>query len=130
MDGKPKHFCPSISPKRLKALVVGEAPSREDVEKQEPFSDRAGEELREMLEKVGAERQYTAFIHAVACMRKQPEKDPEMRKAIACCAPLFHLQMKVLQPLVNGTLAVGKWAAVALTGKEKAIGAVRGFYTP
>ena len=109
------------------ALVVLESPSREDAEKREPLVDRAGEALIEMLNQHGLELARLAIVHAVACIRPHPESDPDMRKAIACCKPLFDSATLGLREKVP-VLAVGKWAAMQLTGVEKAIGTIRGFY--
>ena len=98
---------------------------KEDVEQQNPLEDRAGQELRSAMAEAGVDLASAVVVHAVACMRKQPEADPEMRKALVCCRPLFD---SVFKKLSLPTLLVGKWAFTQAVGKEKAIGTVRGFY--
>lgn len=49
-----------------------------------------------------------------------------MRRAVECCRPAFFGQMKDL-PRDIPTLAMGKWAYFALTGKDKGVMNARGF---
>lgn len=127
VNGRPVNFVEASIPTKVAGLVVVEAPCKEEVEKRQWFADRAGEEFTAVAETTGIDLREMAIVPAVHCSRKQPEADPEMRQAMKCCRPLFEQEAK---GIVVPVLALGKWAAMAVTGKEKAIGSIRGFYQP
>jgi len=127
VKGKAKNFVMPRVQVAARGVVVLEAPSKEDVDQQAPLEDRAGGEFKQVMLEAGLQLDAMQYVHATACSRKQPEADPEMRKALECCKPLFAASLAHLEKSTP-VLAVGKWAAAQLTGKEKAIGSIRGFY--
>lgn len=108
-------------------MIVLEAPTREDVERGEALEDRAGDEFKNILRDAGIELNKMVVIHAVGCMQPRPERDADMRAALTACRKLF-LDISVKLPSSLPVLVVGKWAAMQLTGKKRAIGSIRGFY--
>lgn len=103
-------------------VVVGEAPGREEDRTGLPFVGPAGKLLDLLLLSVGIERG-SAYICNVLKCRPPRNRDP-MADEVATCAPYLHAQLDIIRPRV--LLAVGKFAAQWLSGREQSIGRLRG----
>lgn len=111
---------------RIQGLLVGETPGREESELGRPFAGGTGKELDDALHSVGLDRWRMGVVNATCCVPPSNKTEPMMRKAVAHCrGALLHQ----LQAVPEGTpvLALGKWAYVALTGKDKGVMNARGF---
>ncbi|MFW6206099.1 MAG: uracil-DNA glycosylase [Gemmatimonadota bacterium] len=103
-------------------VVVGEAPGREEDRTGLPFVGPAGKLLDLLLLSVGIERG-SAYICNVLKCRPPNNRDP-MADEVETCAPYLHAQLDLIAPRV--LLAVGKFAAQWLSGREDSIGRLRG----
>lgn len=128
VQGAPVQPVPAEGPKDAQAVLVGEAPNRDEAENGRPFTGPAGQVLDEELLKVGLLRHKLLAINAVAC-RPQKYDDALMRKAVACCASVFAAQLANV-PATAHFLAMGRWAVLALTGQERGVMGGRGFLRP
>lgn len=84
------------------------------------------QEMLRTLEEAGIPKDQLLVMNAYACMPKEPRRDVEERAAVACCRPLIRSYTDSL-PTETPTLLAGKWARLAMTGKEKGLFANRGF---
>ncbi len=106
---------------RLKILLVGEAPGREEDLTGRPFVGRAGRLLDRTLDEIGLSREEVFITSVVKC---RPEKNRTPRKVeIRACLPHLLKQIEVLNPSV--VVPLGNVALEALTGK-KGISKLRG----
>lgn len=103
-------------------VVVGEAPGRREDETGLPFVGPAGKLLDLLLLSVGIERG-SAYICNVLKCRPPKNRDP-MADEVETCAPYLHAQLDIIQP--RALLAVGKFAAQWLSGRESSVGRLRG----
>ncbi len=117
-----------VGPKHTPAglLVLGSGPTRDEVKAQEPLAGYAGKEMVAALEEAGIQKDLLLVANAYACTPKEPRQDKEERLAVACCRPLLTSYTSRLPP-ETPTLLAGKWALLALTGKEKGLFNSRGF---
>jgi hypothetical protein len=65
-------------------------------------------------------------INATCCQPPINKTDAMMRRAVQCCRPALLHQLAAIDP-ATPTLAMGKWAAYALTEKDKGMMSGRGF---
>jgi uracil-DNA glycosylase family 4 len=107
-------------------LVLGSGPTRDEVKAQEPLAGYAGKEMVATLEEAGIQKDLILVANAYACTPKEPRQDKEERLAVACCRPLLRHFVAAL-PATTPTLLAGKWARLAMTGKEKGLFSNRGF---
>lgn len=103
-------------------VVVGEAPGREEDRTGLPFVGPAGKLLDLLLLSVGFDRDSVYICNVIKC-RPPNNRDPQPEE-VATCAPYLHGQLDAIRPQV--LLAVGKFAAQALSGSESSIGQLRG----
>ncbi|MGK7310904.1 MAG: uracil-DNA glycosylase [Candidatus Longimicrobiales bacterium M2_2A_002] len=103
-------------------VVVGEAPGRREDETGLPFVGPAGKLLDLLLLSVGIERG-SAYICNVLKCRPPNNRDP-LADEVETCAPYLHAQLDIIRPRV--LLAVGKFAAQWLSGREQSVGRLRG----
>lgn len=115
---------PKTSPDGL--LVLGSGPTRDEVKAQEQLSGLMGREMVAALEEAGIQKDRLLVANAYACMPKEPRRDVEERQAVACCRPLLRYFTDALDAKTP-TLLAGKWALLAMTGKEKGLFNSRGF---
>lgn len=104
-------------------LFVGEGPGADEDEKGEPFVGQAGKLLDAMLAATGLQRGREVYIANVVKCRPPGNRVPKPEEASAC-APFLDRQIALIQPKL--IVALGKTAAVRLTGNEGALGAMRG----
>jgi uracil-DNA glycosylase family 4 len=103
-------------------VVVGEAPGREEDRTGLPFVGPAGKLLDLLLLSVGFDRESVYICNVLKC--RPPNNRNPLPDEVATCAPYLHGQLEGIQPKV--LLAVGKFAAQALSGTEDSIGRLRG----
>lgn len=85
-----------------------------------------GKEMAATLEEAGIERSKLLIATAYACMAEEPKRLKDERAATNACRPLL-LQQLAQTPPATPTLLAGKWALLAMTGKEKGLFTTRGF---
>lgn len=88
-----------------------------------------GQKLDEELLLVGLDRERLAIMNAMLCLPKEAKSAADMRKATNCCKPAFEYQRSKL-PATLHVMALGKWAAFAVFGKDKKVFKGRGFVRP
>lgn len=127
VNGQPKDFLlPERKAKPDGLLVLGSGPTSEDIQRQEPLTGNMGKELRETFDEAGIHRERIMVIHAYACTPTKLRKDKDERAAVHACRPLLLNAIKNLPPSTP-TLLAGKWATLAVLGKEKGLMNSRGF---
>lgn len=104
-------------------LVVGEAPGADEDAKGEPFVGQAGKLLDNMLRALGLKRGENVYIANVLKCRPPGNRNPEPDE-VACCEPYLKRQIALIRPRI--ILAVGKFAAQTLLGREATISSLRG----
>lgn len=104
-------------------LVIGEAPSAEDLRTGRPFTGPAGALLDRMLAAIGRDRT-SAAIMLLACRRRVPGKPPP--EAVAQDLPLARRLIRLIAP--RHMLLLGQIPTDAIGGASgrEAIGAMRG----
>lgn len=131
---------PARWPANALALVVGEAPGGEEVEKGEPFVGRSGIELSNGLKAVGASRSQVALTNAIACrppenrldrildrlrrtnVKREAAGKPRIPTPMECCRPRLVREIERLPKVV----AVGKIALQTIVGGNAKIMDARG----
>jgi len=104
-------------------VVVGEAPGQEEDRTGRPFVGRAGKLLDLLLMAAGFPRGRVYICNVLKC-RPPDNRNPQPDEVGACTSTWLHPQIDAISPRV--LLAVGKFAAQALTGSDDAIGRLRG----
>jgi uracil-DNA glycosylase family 4 len=104
-------------------IVVGEAPGAREDETGMAFVGPAGKFLDLLLACVGLSRESTAYICNVLKCRPPGNRNP-LPGEIEACTPFLKRQIALISP--DALLAVGAFAAQFLTGKDSAIGKLRG----
>lgn len=109
-------------------LIVGDAPDAFEDEQASPFADQPGQLLSAMLRAVGLSREgastqnRAALTNALKC-RPVGNRNPTTAE-LAQCAPYLQRQITLVQPKV--IVAMGRFAAIALTGSSEPLGKLRG----
>lgn len=104
-------------------LFVGEGPGAEEDAQGEPFVGQAGKLLDGMLAAIKLSRGKDAYITNVVKCRPPGNRVPQADEA-AACAGYLDRQVDLLQPKL--IVALGKTAAVRLTGEEGSLASQRG----
>lgn len=112
-DGSPK----------ARLMVVGEAPGAREDETGKAFVGPAGVFLDLLLASVGLSRETSVYICNVLKCRPPGNRNP-LPGEIEACTPFLKAQIALISP--SALLAVGAFAAQFLTGREAAIGKLRG----
>jgi DNA polymerase len=112
---------------QARVMVVGEAPGAEEDRQGEPFVGAAGKLLDNMLRACGLSRAgedpaRTVYIANVIKCRPPGNRNPEPDE-IAQCLPILQRQIELVRPRL--LLALGRFAAQALTGSAEPIGRLR-----
>jgi len=115
-----------VGPNRPDALLIGEAPAREDVRAGEPFSGPTGREMEALLLEAGLDRERLFLLNAIACLPNEPRREKEYKVAVKCCRPLMLATLARLPP-ETPTLVMGATALASLDLKERSVAANRGF---
>ena len=85
-----------------------------------------GLQLKVVLLEGGIEPSELLILPPFACRANHPAKDKDERKATQCCKPLVTATLAKVDPATPVLLA-GKWSMLAVAGREKGLGKVRGF---
>lgn len=128
-EGSPPHK-PVLGEFNEKAecIIVGEGPGEEEARQGRPFVGTTGRELDRQLERAGLHRHKAILLNATACKPPPGKTDQQLGRATKCCAELFKQQLgKAQQGRTLPKLAMGKWAAYAVSGKAQATETARGF---
>jgi len=104
-------------------MVVGEAPGANEDRTGLPFVGQAGQLLDLMLQAVDLSRRESVYICNVLKCRPPGNRNP-MPDEIELCSPYLKRQIALVAP--QAILAVGTFAAQLLTGKNDALGRLRG----
>ncbi len=104
-------------------LFVGEGPGADEDEKGEPFVGQAGKLLDSMLAALRLARGREVYIANVVKCRPPGNRVPQPEEA-AACAPFLDRQIALIQPKI--IVALGKTAAIRLTGNEGSLASLRG----
>lgn len=106
-------------------LIVGEAPGRDEDVQGRPFVGRAGKLLTSIIESGMKRSRESVYICNVIKCRPPGNRPPKPDEKAAC---EFYLkkQIEVIRPKV--IMAVGRHAAVALTGQDLPMGKLRGIW--
>lgn len=104
-------------------LFVGEGPGADEDEKGEPFVGQAGKLLDSMLAAAKLARGREVYIANVVKCRPPGNRVPAPEEASACAAWLDR-QIDLIRPRI--IVALGKTAAIRLTGNESSLASLRG----
>jgi uracil-DNA glycosylase len=104
-------------------LFVGEGPGADEDEKGEPFVGQAGKLLDSMLAAAKLARGREVYIANVVKCRPPGNRVPSPEEAAACAAFLDR-QIDLIRPRI--IVALGKTAAIRLTGNESSLASLRG----
>lgn len=109
-------------------MVVGEAPGEQEDLLGEPFVGPSGRLLDAMLAAVGRTRQPAneerqVFIANTLKCRPPGNRSPSSDE-LKACAPYLDRQLALVRPRV--VLALGRFAAQSVLGREEPIGRLRG----
>jgi DNA polymerase len=104
-------------------LFVGEGPGADEDEQGEPFVGQAGRLLDSMLAALGLQRGREVYIANVVKCRPPGNRVPAPEEA-AACAPFLDRQVDLIQPKL--IVALGRTAAMRLTGTEASLASFRG----
>ena len=104
-------------------LFVGEGPGADEDALGEPFVGQAGKLLDSMLAAAKLARGREAYIANVVKCRPPGNRVPAPEEAAACAAWLDR-QIDLIEPRI--IVALGKTAAVRLTGAESSLASLRG----
>ncbi len=127
MDGKPNRPVRGVGPDKPIGLLVGDAPSSDDSDIGSPLQGMTGQQFDDELLAVRLRRSQLFIINAVACHPVFGGKQEQMMgQAVKCCRPAFLAQIAHLPPDIH-TLAMGKWADLAVSGKKRGVAKSRGF---
>jgi len=107
---------------RLPAMIVGEAPGKNEDERGEPFVGQAGRELSKALRAAGVEREDFYITNVVKC-RPPTNRTPEADE-ISACTPYLTMEFLTYEP--KRILALGVVAASTLIRGFSSMGNGRG----
>jgi len=104
-------------------MVVGEAPGANEDRTGVPFVGPAGKLLDLLLASVGLSRKESVYICNVLKCRPPGNRNPRPEE-IRSCAPWLLRQIDLVKP--EAILAVGTFSGQLLSGKDMALGELRG----
>jgi len=104
-------------------VVVGEAPGANEDATGLPFVGAAGQYLDLLLASVDLSRRDSVYICNVLKCRPPGNRNP-LPDEIEACSPWLRRQLELIAP--RALLAVGTFAAQALSGEQKPLGRLRG----
>ena len=109
-------------------MFVGEAPGADEDRQGEPFVGRAGELLTRIIGAMGLSRDDIYIANVLKCRPDMEPGAPGNRPPTAVemqrCLPYLREQIAIIQPRI--LVALGKTAMAGLTGRDEAMGAMRG----
>lgn len=114
---------PGVGARPAQWMVIGEAPGEDEDAQGEPFVGRAGKLLDAMLRSVQRSRATNTFVANTLKCRPPNNRNPEPDE-LRACAPYLKRQIELVQPKLIVTF--GKFAIQWITGRDEAVGAMRG----
>lgn len=145
-NGAECRFCPlngsPVVPPAInanaKAILVGEAPGKEEVEQRQPFIGPSGLELNRGLRALGVDRRTLHVTNVLLCqppennlakLEKQTAKKikkgaVDLKLATECCRP--RLLREIADHACPNVITLGGTALKAVTGTDSSIMSVRG----
>ncbi len=108
---------------RGRLIVIGEAPGAHEDRTGLPFVGRAGKLLDLMLASIDLSREDSVYICNVLKCRPPANRNP-LPDEIEACTPHLERQIELVAP--EAILAVGGFAAQFITGRQVALGRLRG----
>ena len=103
------------------AMLIGEAPGRDEDLQGEPFVGRAGKLLNDILKAIKFEREDVYIANILKC-RPPNNRDP-LPGEMETCIPYLHKQIDLVKPKV--ILCLGRVAANGLLDKKLSLGQLR-----
>jgi len=103
------------------AMLIGEAPGRDEDLQGEPFVGRAGKLLNDILKAVNFKREDVYIANILKC-RPPNNRDP-LPLEMETCIPYLHKQIDLIQPKI--ILCLGRVAANGLLDKKLSLGQLR-----
>ena len=103
------------------AMLIGEAPGRDEDLQGEPFVGRAGKLLNDILKAVKFEREDVYIANILKC-RPPNNRDP-LPGEMETCMPYLHKQIDLIKPKI--ILCLGRVAANGLLNKKMSLGQLR-----
>ncbi len=103
------------------AMLIGEAPGRDEDQQGEPFVGRAGKLLNDILKAIKFERSDVYIANILKC-RPPNNRDP-LPSEMETCIPYLHKQINLIKPKV--ILCLGRVAANGLLDKKLTLGQLR-----
>lgn len=103
-------------------MFVGEAPGHDEDVQGEPFVGAAGQLLDRLLLRARTERAEVYIGNVLKC--RPPGNRPPQPLEVAMCLPFLRRQIEIIRPAV--LCALGRYAVHALTGRDEAMGKLRG----
>ncbi len=103
------------------AMLIGEAPGRDEDLQGEPFVGRAGKLLNDILKAVKFAREDVYIANILKC-RPPNNRDP-LPGEMETCMPYLHKQIDLVKPKI--ILCLGRVAANGLLGKKLSLGQLR-----
>lgn len=104
-------------------LIIGEAPGREEIENNEPFTGMTGRKLWEIMNKLGLRKEEFAIINSIQC-RPVTSSGANGKPTIGqmeSCWPWIRKFIKVLEP--HKALIFGNYAKATIK-RSKIIGGI------
>ena len=103
------------------AMLIGEAPGRDEDLQGEPFVGRAGKLLNDILKAVHFAREDVYIANILKC-RPPNNRDP-LPGEMETCIPYLHKQIELIKPKI--ILCLGRVAANGLLNKKLSLGQLR-----
>jgi DNA polymerase len=103
-------------------MLIGGGPGLEEDQEGRPFVGPAGELLTRMVGAIELEREGLYITNMVKC--RPPDGRSPSAEEIAACRPFLEGEIRLTDPRI--LVALGGWAARALTGSSRNISELRG----
>ncbi len=107
---------------RLRVMMIGEAPGREEDAQGKPFVGRAGKLLDEILHNLGVGRENIYITNVVKC--RPPGNRPPRRSEVEACEEYLLGQFSAIKPRL--VMLLGGIALKAILGEHYSITYIRG----
>ena len=122
LHAEASHVClMGHGPSHAVAMIVGEAPGRQEDAEGLPFVGKSGAMLTDMIESAGASRADVYVTNAIHC--RPPDNRTPKKKEISSCHPWLMKEIQAVKP--KFILTLGNIPLQALTG-QKGIKNLRG----
>lgn len=96
----------------IEAVVVGQAPGKDEVVARIPFHGLSGQLMRRVLEKAGYNSDAIVYTNAIAC-RPPGDEIAKYEGALAACRPRLQAELQASGDTATPILATGKYGAMA-----------------